>query len=67
MRTAEEIKAEIEALDAHCDGYDTEEQDADTILAVGAHDALRWALGRAEERISDTLSRVPAEQSGEGK
>lgn len=54
-RSLEEIQAEIKALEPYGKDYDTERQSNDTCLAVGAHDALRWALGLAEESISEVL------------
>jgi len=50
-----EIEAEIAALAPIAKDYDTEKQSNDTCLAVGAHDALRWLLGLAEDSISETL------------
>lgn len=64
MRTREEIEAEILALNPKCEGYDSDEQTDDTVLAVGAHDALRWALGLAEESISEVLGIEPGESAG---
>jgi len=54
-KTQAEIMAEIEALSAKAKDYDTEKQSNDTCLAAGAHDALRWMLGLAEQSISETL------------
>jgi hypothetical protein len=55
MRTEPEINAEIKSLEKRAKDYDTESQTNDTCLAVGAHDALRWALGLAETPISEVL------------
>lgn len=54
-RSYEAIQAEIHALEPIAKDYDTEKQSNDTCLATGAHDALRWALGLAEESISEFL------------
>lgn len=54
-RARAEIEAEIAALEPIAADYDTERQSSDTCLAAGAHDALRWALGLAEQSISETL------------
>lgn len=56
MRTRAEIEAEIQRLKSVAKDYDTERQSNDTCLAAGAHDALRWALGLAEDSIADSLS-----------
>jgi hypothetical protein len=56
MRSKVDIEAEIDALVPLCIGYDTETQTDNTGLAVGAHDALRWALGLAEESISQVIN-----------
>ena len=53
----EEIQAEIAALEPFAKDYDTVRQSNDTCLATGAHDALRWALGLAEQSISEVLTR----------
>jgi len=53
MRSAKEISLEISALELDCGGFDTDEQTDKTCIAVGAHDALRWALGLAENPISE--------------
>lgn len=50
-----QIEAEIVALDPFAKDYDTDRQSNDTCLAAGAHDALRWALGLAEQSISEVL------------
>ena len=57
VKSRSEIEAEIAALSPVAKDYDTERQSNDTCLAAGAHDALRWALGLAEDSISDTLKR----------
>ncbi len=57
MRTREQIELEILALEPFAKDYDTDRQSNDTCLAAGAHDALRWALGLAEESISEVLTR----------
>ncbi len=57
MRSIAEIEAEIAALESAAKDYDTERQSNDTCLAAGAHDALRWALGLAENSISEYLER----------
>lgn len=57
MRMRLEIEAEIEALKPLANGYDTDTESRDTILAAGAHDALRWALGLAEDSIFESLTR----------
>ena len=54
-RSSEEIQAEILNLAPLASAYDTELQSNDTCLAAGAHDALRWALGLAEEPVSKVL------------
>ena len=56
VRTRVEIEAEIKRLEPIAKDYDTERQSNDTCLAAGAHDALRWALGLAENSISDTIN-----------
>lgn len=56
MRTRAEISAEVEALIPEAAKYDTAEQTNVTILAAGAHDALRWALGLADVPISQNLA-----------
>lgn len=56
-RTRTEIEVEITALNPTAKDYDTERQSNDTCLAAGAHDALRWALGLAEESISEGLAK----------
>ena len=55
MKSRTEIEAEIEALKPIAKDYDTEKQSNDTCLAAGAHDALRWLLGLAEDSISESL------------
>ena len=55
MKTQAEIEREIERLTLEAKNYDTEKQSNDTCLAAGAHDALRWALGLAEDSIADAL------------
>jgi hypothetical protein len=50
-----EIETEIAALSPHCEDFDREKQTDDTCIAVGAHDALRWALGLAERSISEYI------------
>lgn len=57
MRSREEVEIEIKKLKRFARAFDTEEQTDNTILAVGAHDALRWALELANESISDNLER----------
>lgn len=57
MREESEIRAEIEALKPHTVDYDTALQSNDTCVAVGAHDALRWALGLAENPVSEHLKK----------
>jgi hypothetical protein len=52
-RSDAEIVLEIAALDAEASKYDTAEQTDVTLIAAGAHDALRWALGQAEQPISE--------------
>lgn len=47
-----EIEAEIKALEPIAKDFDTERQSNDTCVAAGAHDALRWLLGLAEDSIS---------------
>jgi hypothetical protein len=56
VKSRAEVEAEIEALKPIAADYDTEKQSNDTCLAAGAHDALRWALGLAEQSISETLN-----------
>jgi len=51
MRPEEEIRLEIAALAALA------EIDEEANIAAGAHDALCWALGWAEEPISESLTR----------
>jgi len=51
----EQIESEVLALEPFAKDYDTVRQSNDTCLATGAHDALRWALGLAEESISQVL------------
>jgi hypothetical protein len=58
MLTCEQIEAEILALKPFAKDYDTERQSNNTCLAAGAHDALRWALGLAEDSISEALTRT---------
>lgn len=53
-----EIEAEIAKLQPLCEGYDSESETRDTILAVGAHDALRWSLGLAEDSISEHITKT---------
>lgn len=55
IKTRVEIEAEIKALEPIAKDYDTERQSNDTCLAAGAHDALRWLLGLAEDSISESL------------
>jgi len=55
MRSAVEIKDEIDALAPIAAAFDTKLETNYTIIATGAHDALRWALGLAEESISEIL------------
>ncbi len=55
LRSRSEIEAEIEALQLIAQDYDTEKQSNNTCLAAGAHDALRWLLGLAEDSISESL------------
>lgn len=54
-RSDMEISLEISALEIEAQKYDTAEQSNDTCVAVGAREALRWALGLAETSISETL------------
>lgn len=54
-KTRKEIEAEIARLAPAAKDYDTEKQSNDICLACGAHDALRWALGLAEDSIADHL------------
>lgn len=54
-RPVRTIKSEVAALEPACRNYDTEFETRNTVLAVGAHDALRWALGLSEEPMSGTL------------
>lgn len=56
-RSDAEISLEISALESEASKYDTEAQSSLTVLCVGAHDALRWALGLAEESISESIER----------
>ena len=65
MKTREQIEAEMDLLRTKCGGYDSPEETRDTVLAVGAHDALRWVLGLAEESISEVLGIEPGESAGE--
>ena len=55
MRDVESIKTEIQALESMAKDYDTKWQSNNTCVAAGAHDALRWALGLAEEPVSEVL------------
>lgn len=56
MRRSEaEISLEISALEIEAQKFDTEEQTDATLIAAGAHDALRWAMGSAETPISETF------------
>ena len=55
LRMRERMTAEIKALEVHARHYDSELQSNDTVLAAGAHDALRWALGLAEQSLSEAL------------
>lgn len=55
MRSKEEIEREIERLNPEASKFDTPDETGITDLACGAHDALRWALGLAENTISDYL------------
>ena len=55
IRSQAEIEAEIEALKPLAWNYDTDRQSNDACLAAGAHDALRWVLGLAENSISENL------------
>lgn len=59
----EEIQAEIAVLEPFAKDYDTVRQSNDTCLATGAHDALRWALGLAEQSISEVLTRDSLERN----
>jgi hypothetical protein len=56
MRSHTEIEAEIEVLKPIASDYDTDKESNDTCIATGAHDALRWALGLAENSISEILT-----------
>jgi hypothetical protein len=51
------ILEEIVALAEYGPDFDTANQTTDTCIAVGAHDALRWALGFAETPLSEYLYR----------
>ncbi len=62
VKSRAEIETEIAALQPIARDYDTEKQSNDTCLAAGAHDALRWAMGLAEDSISDTLSNKEGEK-----
>ena len=53
----ERIETEILALKPFAKDYDTVRQSNDACVATGAHDALRWALGLAEESVSEALMR----------
>lgn len=55
MRSPQEIEAEIKALIPAARDYDTEYQSNDTCVAAGAHDALRWVLGLAEQPVSECV------------
>lgn len=66
VKTRAEIEAEIESLKPIAKDYDTDRQSNDTCLAAGAHDALRWALGLAEDSISDTLKHWSTKMTDEG-
>jgi hypothetical protein len=57
IRSRTEIEAEIATLAPIAKDYDTERQSNDTCVATGAHDALRWALGLAEEPISENFGK----------
>ncbi len=59
MRTIEEIKAEVENLKPVAEGFDTGSNSDDACIAAGAHDALRWALGLAENPVSDNVKGDP--------
>jgi hypothetical protein len=58
IRSRTEIEAEIAALAPIAKDYDTKRQSNDTCVATGAHDALRWALGLAEEPISENFGEM---------
>ena len=55
VRSRAQIEAEIEALKPIAADYGTERQSNDTCVAAGAHDALRWLLGLAENSVSENL------------
>jgi hypothetical protein len=57
IKSRSEIEAEIAALEPIAKDYDTDKQSNDTCVATGAHDALRWLLGLAEDSISESLKR----------
>lgn len=54
-RSVADISEEIALLAVVAKDFDTELQSDDTCVAAGAHDALRWSLGLAEESISDSM------------
>ena len=55
IRSEAIIQAEIAVLEKYGSDFDTLNQTTGTCIAVGAHDALRWALGLAETPISEHL------------
>lgn len=55
MRNRAIIEAEIKALELIAKDYDTDKQSNDTCVAAGAHDALRWALGLADQSVSENI------------
>lgn len=56
LRPPLEIMAEVAMLNRMAEGFDTEDETQAIAVAAGAHDALRWALGLAEEAPSDALA-----------
>lgn len=61
MQPKDKVEFEVVALEKWAKDYDTVRQSSDTCLAAGAHDALRWALGLAEQSISEVLGDRDAE------
>ena len=62
MRDVEEILREIASLKPLAEDFDTERQSTNSCVAAGAHDALRWALGVAEQPLSEHLFPSTEEQ-----
>lgn len=55
IKSMEQIQREIEALKPLAKDYDTANESTGSRVAAGAHDALRWVLGMAENSVSESL------------